>query len=160
MGSKKSRKKGAARQPRKKKKSSWFSLPKKGQIAGAAAGLVVIAILVFLVWAFVGSAVSPSSEAYRSRQEEILHRHEAELDAFRRQGVVAHEDPDAQEIRVFLSWWETLDRPAQERLAVSAAAVYGQGNCLVLDAATGRRLAWYTTRRGYRELEPVTRGPE
>jgi len=136
-----------------KKKTSWFRLPKKGEISSVLAGLAVIALIGVAVWAVVSSYFLGPSETEVAEEAARVEDGRRTLEAFRARGVVILGDGLEEEVFVNAALWGKLPRIEQEKLAEAAVWAREVDRCFIKDVADSRTLAWFTKGSGYREAK-------
>jgi hypothetical protein len=142
----KSRKKSGGRRTR-------FNLTRKGEIALAAVGVLVVALVVFIVWGLLSPKILPVDEARAQKDREIGREYEARFGALLKDGTILKADEGRQDVYVDPEKWNALLPTEQGFAAAAACGHFKWHRCFVYDAA-GQQLGWYTASDGYRSSLP------
>jgi len=137
---------------KKGKKLSRFSLTRRGELVLASVGAaVLVGAGVFLWFLLAPHFFRKSTEAAEQERREAAVQ-ESRWQALEREGVVIRAVQDQQVLLVDAAKWQALLPTRWTESAEAAARHFGWGRCFVDDAATGRRLGFYTPGDGYRAV--------
>lgn len=134
-------------------KRSRFNLSSKGELALATVGVLVIAIVLFLLWSLLAPRILPPDPGRAKRDKELSQQYESRWSALRRDGVILKAVQEQQDLYVDAEKWKALLPPQQEYAAAAACAHYQWRRCFIYDGA-GIRLAWYVEGSGYQRVKP------
>ena len=137
-------------------KKSRFNLSSKGELALATVGVLIIAIVLFLVWGLISPRILPVDPDRAKRDKELSQQYESRLSALQRDGVILKAAQEHQDLYVDEEKWKALLPTEQEYAAAAACAHYKWRRCFIYDGA-GVRLAWYTEGGGYQRVKPEDR---
>lgn len=147
MSKGKGRQKGGGRRTR-------FNLTRKGELALATVGVLVIALALFLLWGLVSPRLVPLDKEKAAREGELSRQYESRWRSLQMEGVVLHAVEERQDIYVDPQKWSAL-LPTEQTFA--AAAICGHfkwRRCFVYDGS-GQRLGWYSESDGYQRVKPL-----
>ncbi|MGC8763844.1 MAG: hypothetical protein ACP5VN_09480 [Acidobacteriota bacterium] len=136
------RKAKGKRRSRRPRKLSRFDLSRRGEIALAAVGLLLLAAAAALLWLLLSPRLLGESAQRRAEREREEARQEALWQEANRSGLVLRTDAAREEIVVSSEAWEALLPPARQSMAAAARARFGWGRCFVRDGKTGKILGW------------------
>jgi hypothetical protein len=137
----------------KSSKRSRFNLSGKGELALATVGVLVIAIVLFLVWSLLSPRFLPVNPDRAKRDKELSQQYESRWSALQRDGVILKAAQEHQDLYVDAGKWKALLPTEQEYAAAAACSHYKWPRCFIYDGA-GVRLAWYVEGGGYQRVKP------
>jgi hypothetical protein len=153
---------GRGAMPKGKKKTSKgakrsrFNLSSKGEMALATVGVLVIAVVLFLIWSLLSPRLIPLDESKAKREKELSQQYEARWSALLKGGVLLKVTEERQDLYVDQEKWDALLPTEQAYAAAAICAHYKWRRCFIYDGS-GTRLAWYTEGGGYQHVKPEER---
>lgn len=141
---------GRGRKPSKGKsaKRTRFNLSRKGELALAAVGVLVVAVALFLLWSLLSPRLIPADTREVQKEREFAAKYQARWESLVSEGVVIKADRERQNLYVDSEKWGSLSPTGQRFAAASACAHHEWPRCFVFDPS-GAQLGWYVEGDGY-----------
>ena len=149
------KKKSTPKKSKPKKKSSWFRLPREGEISSFITGLVVVCLIGVVIWALVTSFFLGPSEEEKAELAQRVEESRLLVEDYQARGVISRINRKEEEVFVNAALWAELDRVKQEKLVASVADVIESKRCFVRDLSTKKTLAWHTNGSVFNETKEV-----
>lgn len=130
-----------------------FSLSRKGEIALAAVGLLIVALMVFLVWSLLSPRILPVDEAKTQKERELSQKYEARWSSLLKNNTILRAVEERQDLYVDSEKWNALLPTEQAFAATAICAHFKWHRCFLYDVS-GQQLAWYTEGGGYQRVKP------
>ena len=134
---------------KRERKLTRFSMSRKSEVALAAVGVLVIALVLGFLWLILSPLWLKPGPAEVAARQVALERDAQVWREARESGLLLKVQQDRQELFVDAAKWNAL-LPTEHAPRVAAIAAHlGWDWAFIFDASTGRQLGWYVKDKGY-----------
>ena len=147
------KKKAGARRKGQGRKLSRFNLTRKGEIALAVVGVLVVVGAVVLVAALAYRGWASTRPEARAQAQKASAALDAQWSALLAGGTVIATGRERETVLVDAARWSALLPTERAPTAEVIRAHFGWKIVFVVDAGTGRKLGWYSQDTGYRAVQ-------
>jgi|GEM_PF-3151876 hypothetical protein len=136
---------------RRERKLTRFSMSRKSEVALAAVGVLVIALVLGFLWLLLSPLWSKPGPAELAARQITLARDATVWREAKESGLLLRVQQDRQELFVNAAKWNAM-LPTEHAPRVAAIAGHlGWDWAFIFDASTGRQLGWYVKDKGYHD---------